>query len=132
MQCTEIHDGKYLKVLWDEGARIIGIDWKEATSSMTDQDFKSELELFAGLVERKKAQGILVDVAHFRHKMAPEVQEWRVNNISTRYSAAGVRRFAFRHARECSDSADDEPIRARREVPDAGVPRHRSSNRMAH
>jgi len=62
---------------------------------MTDDDFKAELERFAGLVEAKKAQGILVNVARFRHKTAPGVQEWRVKNISTRYSAAGVRRFAF-------------------------------------
>ena len=70
-------------------------DWKEATSSMTDKDFKSELELFAGLVEAKKARSILVDVAHFRHNQGPGMQEWRLKNISLRYSAAGVRRFAF-------------------------------------
>ena len=43
MQRTEIHDGKYLKVLWDGESRIIGIDWKESTSGMTDEDFKAEL-----------------------------------------------------------------------------------------
>jgi hypothetical protein len=62
---------------------------------MTDEDFKSELQLFAGLVESKNAQGILVDVACFRHKIGPDVHEWRIKNISTRYSAAGVSRFAF-------------------------------------
>ena len=90
-----LHDDNYFRVMWDDETRVISIDWKEATSSMTNQDFKSELELFAGLVERKKARGILVDVAHFRHKMGPEVQQWRIKNISTRYNAAGVRRFAF-------------------------------------
>jgi len=33
--------------------------------------------------------------ARFRHKIGPAVHEWRIKNISTRYSAAGVRRFAF-------------------------------------
>ena len=51
--------------------------------------------MFAGFVEAKKARDILVDVARFRHKMGVEVQEWRIKNISGRYSAAGVRRFAF-------------------------------------
>jgi hypothetical protein len=92
---TTLHDDTFLKILWDGNTSVIGIDWKEATSSMTDDDFKAELERFAGFVEAKKAQGILVDVARFRHKMGPGVQEWRVKNISTRYSAAGVRRFAF-------------------------------------
>ena len=92
---TPIHDDAFFQVLWDENTSIIGIQWKEATSSMTDEDFKSELQLFAGLVESKKAHGILVDVARFRHKIGPAVHEWRIKNISTRYSAAGVRRFAF-------------------------------------
>src|SRR5579864_8361470 len=95
MQTTQLHDDSFLKVLWDENTRTIGIDWKESTSAMTDDQFKTELVLFAGYVEQKKARGILVDVSRFRHKMAPNVQEWRVKNISNRYSAAGVQRFAF-------------------------------------
>lgn len=94
-QTTQLHEDKFLKVSWDESARIIGIHWKEATSSMTDEDFKAELTLFAGQVEQKKARGILVDVSRFRHKPGPDVQPWRVRNISNRYSAAGVNRFAF-------------------------------------
>src|SRR5215510_15179312 len=95
MEYTEIHDDRYLKVLWAGESRIIGIDWKKSTSGMSDEDFKAELTMFAGLVEQKGARGILVDVAHFRHAMGPGMQEWRVKNISGRYSEAGVRRFAF-------------------------------------
>jgi len=36
-----------------------------------------------------------VDVRRFRHKPGLDLQPWRVKNISPRYSAAGVRRFAF-------------------------------------
>ena len=63
MQTTQLHDDTFFKILWDSDTRVIGIDWKEATSSMTDDDFKEELERFAGFVEVKKARGILVDVA---------------------------------------------------------------------
>lgn len=91
----QLHDDQFLKILWDANTGIIRIDWKEATSSMSDEQFKTELTLFAGHAEKKKARGILVDVNRFRHRMAPAVQEWRVKNISTRYSAAGVTRFAF-------------------------------------
>jgi hypothetical protein len=95
MQTTQLHEDKFFKVLWDESTRIIGIDWKEATSSMTDEEFKAELTLFAGHVEQKKARGILVDVSRFRHRPGPDIQPWRVKNISNRYSAAGVKREAF-------------------------------------
>ena len=95
MQTTQLHEDKFFKVLWDERTRIIGVDWKEGTSSMTDEEFKAELTLFAGHVEQKKARGILVDVSGFRHKPGPEVQPWRVKNISNRYATAGVKRQAF-------------------------------------
>lgn len=94
-QTTQLHEDKFFKILWDESTRIIGIDWKEATSAMTDEEFKAELTLFAGQVEQKKARGILVDVSRFRHSPGPDVQPWRVKNISNRYYAAGVERFAF-------------------------------------
>ena len=94
-QTTQLHEDKFFKVFWDESTRIIGIDWKEATSSMNDEEFKAELTLFAGQVEQKKARGILVDVSRFRNKPGPDVQAWRVKNISNRYYAAGVGRFAF-------------------------------------
>jgi len=95
MDLTQLHQDKFLRILWNERAKIIGIDWKEATSSMTDEDFKAALTLFAGHVEQKKALGILVDVSRFRHKPGPEVMPWRVKNISNRYAAAGVKRQAF-------------------------------------
>jgi len=95
MQEQLLHDGKFLKILWDEKTRIIAIEWKETSATMTDEDFKADLALFAGHVERLRARGILVDVTCFRHKLGPDVQPWRVKNISIRYSAAGVARFAF-------------------------------------
>ena len=95
MRSTQLHEDSFFKVLWDKNTRIIGIDWKESTSAMTDEQFKAELTLFAGFVEQKKACGILVDVSGFRHRPGPEVQPWRVKNISPRYSAAGVKRMAF-------------------------------------
>jgi len=63
-------------------------------NDVVDDDFKSELQLFVGLVESKNAQGILVNVARFRHKIGPDVHDWRIRNISTCYSGAAVGRFA--------------------------------------
>jgi hypothetical protein len=72
MQTTQLHEDKFFKVFWDERTRIIGIGWKEATSSMTDEEFKAELTLFARHVEQKKARGILVQVSRLRHKPVPD------------------------------------------------------------
>src|SRR5258708_18715448 len=90
-----LYEDRFLHIQWDENARIIRLDWQEATSAMNDDDFKNALTLFAGHVEEKKARGILVDVRSFRHKMGPDVQPWRLAHISPRYNGAGVQRFAF-------------------------------------
>ena len=116
MQAVQLHEDKFLKISWEEKARVIGIDWKEATSSMTDEDFKAALTLFAGHVEQKKARGILVDVSRFRHKPGPEVKPWRVKNISNRYAAAGVKASGVSFSEGCAGPAD--AVIAGREVSD--------------
>jgi hypothetical protein len=95
MKPAQLHEDEYLQIFWDEQTRIISIDWKEATATMTDEDFKTELTLFAKQVEDKGAPRILIDVSKFRHRPGEEVGKWRLKNVSTRYNAAGVRRFAF-------------------------------------
>ena len=78
-------------MLWNENAGVIGIDWKDGTSSMTDEDFKEELTTFAGFVEQKKARGILVDVLHFRHKM---IHSDRIEQIGGRRPCRAFRPHA--------------------------------------
>jgi len=95
MQGTQIHDGTFFTVFWDAASHIIWINWKKSTAEMSEEDFKADLTTFAGYVEQQKARGILVDVAQFRHRPGPDLQPWRVKNISTLYAAAGVKRFAF-------------------------------------
>jgi hypothetical protein len=95
MQVMQLHEDRFLKILWDEKTRIIGIDWKSSTSAMTGEEFREELTLFAGHVEKKHASGILVDVSNFRHNPDAEFMAWRVKNISNRYTASGVKREAF-------------------------------------
>src|SRR5258708_33744751 len=95
MNSTELHEDNFLRILWDDSSRIIGIDWKESTARMSDEDMKDELRLFAGYVEDKKATGIIVDVTRFRHRMSPEVQQWRGRNKTTPYTAAGGESVPF-------------------------------------
>ncbi len=57
---TILHEDEFLRIFKgsaDNG--IIGINWMEATSEMTDEDFKTELTLFAKQVEDKRAPRIL-------------------------------------------------------------------------
>ena len=79
-----VYEDQYMQIFWDEQTCLIGIDWKEATSTMTDENFKNELTLFAKQVEDKRAPRILIDVSKFRYRPSEEVGKWRMQNISTR------------------------------------------------
>jgi hypothetical protein len=67
LEAKELHDGPFLTILWDTPMRTIGIRWKPSATKMSDEDFRT----------------------------GPDVEEWRIKNISSRYAAAGVGRFAF-------------------------------------
>ena len=73
MEPIQLHEDKFLRILWDDKTQIIAIDWKESTGAMTGEHFKAELVLFADRVEQKSARRILVDVSHFGHKMSADV-----------------------------------------------------------
>jgi hypothetical protein len=106
MQPAQLHEDEFLRIFWDKQTRIIGINWMETTSEMTDEDFKTELTLFAKQVEDKRAPRILIDVSKFRHRPGAEIGEWRLKNISTRYNAAGVERFAFLFSKAAAPASE--------------------------
>jgi len=62
---------------------------------MTEAEFRAYQKVFADYVEQKKALGILVNMSRFHHKPEPDFGEWRVKNISNRYSGAALKREAF-------------------------------------
>lgn len=54
MSATPIHDAEFLTIWWGDTTRIIGIDWKETTVEMSDEQFNMDLTLFASHVEKQK------------------------------------------------------------------------------
>jgi hypothetical protein len=90
-----IEDRTLMRLFWDADTRIMSMEWKDATSAMTDEDFKGVLTELAGWVEDKRPLGLLIDVRHFRHRPGPGILPWRLEHISPRYNAAGVTREAF-------------------------------------
>ena len=95
---------------------------------MSDQYFKSELQLLAGLSEAKKAHGTLVDVGRCRHKIGPHIHYWRIKNLSTRYSRGQHDTLRVPAPARCLRPIDDEPIRRRRDLLSLGFQQRRSGH----
>jgi hypothetical protein len=90
-----IYEDAFLRIGRDETIDVVELVWKPASSVMSDDDYKTELILFADQVDQLRPARILVDLCDFRFVMHDTLWEWRLTNISARYNSAGVERFAF-------------------------------------
>ena len=73
----------------------IEIRWFDSTATMTGKQFNDSLSRFAAEVERTGRPRVLVDSVPFAMPMDQMDGSWRDANITPRYNAAGVKRFAF-------------------------------------
>src|SRR5215469_3951352 len=126
---TPIHDDAFFRVLWDENTSILGIQWKEATSWMTDEDFKSELQLFAGLVESRRTgfSGTCPLPAQDRTGRARMAHKEYLDPLQ-RGGRAPIRIPA---ARTSPRATDDEPILSRRELCDPRIQQRGTGDGLA-
>ena len=69
--------------------------WFDTTSAMDADDFNRFLGDFASVIEESGRSGVLVDATHFMMPMEKMSLNWRDENITPRYNAAGVKKFAF-------------------------------------
>ncbi len=105
----KLYEDKFMIISFEDEAKILNLKWSPNTDMMNDQDFKDALVVFAGFVEAYEAKCLRVDVQEFKFMkaMEPELSDWRVQNISTRYNKAGVRKFAFVHGEGFSGPDSD-------------------------
>ena len=99
----------YWEMAHEAEAGIIALRWTEATTEMNGDDFRQALERFAGLAEKHRPAGLLVDVRRFRHRPASDTGQWRAEHITPRYNRAGVRRFAYLIGPDAPPGATDGP-----------------------
>jgi hypothetical protein len=96
-QPIEVARDEWGVILHHPAERTLELKWFPATQRMTDDDFKSSLELYVNAAERLlPIDRLLIDSCDFLHTFGdPDVMRWRDEQIIPRYNAAGVRKFAF-------------------------------------
>jgi hypothetical protein len=91
----ELYSDIYGGITHDEDAQVLVLEWSEATTNMTDDDFKESMSRYAKLAEEVRPANLLVDVTKFKHSPGADVGAWRDQEIIPRYNSAGVKKFAF-------------------------------------
>src|SRR5437899_440705 len=97
-QPVEVARNAWGAILHHPVARILELKWFSSSGQMTDDDFKSTLELYTTQAERlQPIPFMLIDGTEFRHTFGDNdgVMAWRGERIIPRYNTAGVTRFAF-------------------------------------
>jgi hypothetical protein len=90
-----LEDTKYWSITHDPDTRSIELDWKDATSAMTADDFKEALEHLAEHIREQSVTGTLINLRSFHFAPTPELDAWRREEIVPAYNSGGLKRFAY-------------------------------------
>ncbi len=89
-----LHENDFWVIGHEPDTAAISIEWREATSQMSFDDFKEALRLLGRYANENQAKHLLIDVTGFRFQVNDETEEWRQAEIVPAYIEAGITKFA--------------------------------------
>ncbi len=91
-----LFSNKFNDIVYNEQNGIHYHITKEATSSMSEQEFREMLLNWKKVMSESQVKLILVDNRNFQFPISPELQTWTAQNISTPVLALdSVQKFCF-------------------------------------
>ena len=75
--------------------KFLSLIWLSGTQSMTDQDFKETLEVFADSALQHHVTRLMIDMREFRGRPSAEVLAWRDEVTVPKYIRAGTQKIAW-------------------------------------
>ncbi|WP_157558282.1 hypothetical protein [Microscilla marina] len=91
----ELYQNKFVKITYDQEARICIGNWTEETSTATADDFKEWNQRLVEKIEQYKPMGFLANTLNYKFIITPDLQEWSATNVFGRFAKAGVIRIAL-------------------------------------
>lgn len=92
---TQLYEDRWGAIIDRPAAGYLELRWYDTTAELSAAQFKEWLTRFAAQCENMQRPGVLIDSTNFRMDPANLNWEWRDANITPRYNAAGVKKFAF-------------------------------------
>lgn len=84
--------------------------WKMQTLSMTDDEYKREMLLFAKYLEYCQPQKLLINTNQLRFEVSPKIQEWSQREIYFRLEPIPLKKISFVIPYEQLAEKSDEEI----------------------
>lgn len=89
------HSKPIYSITYHRPEKLVDLTWLPGTQSMTDQDFRDSLSVFAECALQHRAHCLIIDMREFRHRPSSEVLEFRDEVIVPKYIKAGVKKLAW-------------------------------------
>ncbi len=89
-----LHKSNYVEIIYEQENSLIIDKFLPTTEDMDPEEFKKEMNIFAGMCEEHKPERELVHLLDMKYVIVPEVQEWMNNEIFPRYENI-IKRMAF-------------------------------------
>ena len=89
------HSTPVYSIMYRRLEKLVELIWLPGTQSMTDDDFKDTLTVFAECGLQHRARRLIIDMREFKHRPGPEVQVFRDEVIVPKYIQAGVEKLAW-------------------------------------
>ncbi len=77
-----LHDTEFSAIEYDDKKSLVRHVWKDATESMTEDQFKEEMQKLAEVFEQYKPKYVFVDQRDFEFVVIPSLQTWVDQNVN--------------------------------------------------
>src|ERR1700737_1017607 len=91
---TVVETNPWAELLWYEQWKTLELKWLTSSDSMTDDQVKETLQLFADCGERLRPTYMMINALDFHRGFTDEINVWRTANVIPAYNRAGVKKFA--------------------------------------
>jgi hypothetical protein len=79
----------------DESQKLLRKHWFKESANMSEEDFRSEVEVIAQIAEQYRIEKFHDDTTNFGFVILPRLQEWVNEKIFPRFVQSGLRKYAI-------------------------------------
>ncbi len=91
----EVYKSKYWNILFESENKMLIPTWNEASADLTNDLYKSEMEIYTQMVEKYHPNKALINCMKFYFAIGTDIQEWTNTMLFPRILAVGVTRVAI-------------------------------------
>ncbi len=101
MQTTRnIYKSRYQSIDFDEQTGILYENWKPASISLNDKEFKKEMLQQVKAVETTNAKAALTNTIDLKYAIHPNMQEWMNATVFPKFINLGIKQVAMLQSHE--------------------------------